>query len=126
MSDRFSQSKCLVSFLKRSVQILMPCLLVALLVRCYCFVRECEARKAEEVVRSGIVFMNQNKRSDFLQLLSDSNSFDCAWMDRYMEFRKDLLHLDPWEYDRLQVGHVDMDFRLSSADIYYMVLLVLV
>lgn len=111
--------KRIMLILKQHIQILLPCLATALIVRSYYLVRECETRKVEEVIRSGIVALSQKDKHAFFQLLSNetSRSFDFAWVDQYFDFRT-WLNLDTRMYDQLQVGHVDMNFRLSSADAY--------
>ena len=61
MSSQFSEGKRPRLIFKRIAWILLPCVATAFIVRSYYLVRECETRKIEEVIRDGIVALNQKK-----------------------------------------------------------------
>ena len=121
MSSQFSAGKRPLLIFKRIAWILLPCVATAFIVRSYYLVRECETRKIEEVIRDGIVALNQKDKSCFLQLLSEevAHSLDGAESDRYFD-SWEMLPLNPGKTapGRLQVVYVDMGIRLSTADAY--------
>lgn len=119
------KSVCLAK-VSRILLILSISCMFLIFAKWYMLLRDCEMRKAEAVVRAGIVALNKKDKIGFSGLLSENflksfssdTSLICGvTFSEYRDFRREF-GLDIQKYDLLQVGYIDMNFMLSSAKVY--------